>query len=172
MSKKRSENTSLDKGAHLRPRFELHTELGVPAVLERVRVMLEENQDVQGLVLDSGRIELTLVEEKVRFWSPQLTIDAEPKESGAGSVLRARFGPHPHIWTLYMALYSTSVAFAIGCIMYGASQWVVGAEPWSLLLIPVSVVPSALVYGASYVGQGLGALQMQELRSLVERAIA
>lgn len=142
------------------------------AVLERLRKRVDGSEDVLGLVLDSGRIELTLNEKKIRFWAPQLTIDAEAQEEGDGTVLRARFGPHPHVWTLYLALYATSVALAIGCAMFGISQWMVDSEPWGLYLIPVGVVFSALVYGASYVGQGLGALQMQELRSLVERAIA
>lgn len=162
---------ALDRKAHLRPRFELTTEIDVPAVLARVRAVLEQSEQVIGMALDTGRIELTLNEEKIRFWSPQLTIDAEPREEGTGTILKARFGPHPHVWTLYLALYATSVALATGCIMFGVSQWMVGAEPWALYLSPLSVILSALVYGASYVGQGLGALQMQELRSLVERAI-
>lgn len=162
----------LDRRAHLRPRFDLTTEIDLPGVLERLRSRIERSDDVLGLVLDSGRIELTLNETKVRFWSPQLTIDAETRESGTGTVLHARFGPHPHVWTLYLALYATSVALAIGCAMFGISQWMVDSEPWALYLIPISVVSSALIYGASYVGQGLGALQMQELRSLVEREIA
>ncbi|MEM9553608.1 MAG: hypothetical protein AAGC60_05065 [Acidobacteriota bacterium] len=163
---------SLDRKAHLRPRFELTTSLEVDSVLDRVRAALAESDDAMGMVLDSGRIELTPHEDTVRFWSPQLTIDAERRDSGDGTVLRARFGPHPHVWTLYLALYATSVSLAIGCIMYGASQWMVGSEPWGLYLTPLALILSALVYGASYVGQGLGSLQMQELRSLVERAIA
>lgn len=161
----------LDRKAHLRPRFELTSELDVTSVLDRVRSAVGQNQQADGMVLDSGRIELTLNDEKIRFWSPQLTIDAEADERGSGTVLRARFGPHPHVWTLYLALYATSVALAIGCVMFGVSQWMVGAEPWGLYLTPLAVVLSALVYGASYVGQGLGALQMLELRSLVEQAI-
>jgi hypothetical protein len=162
---------ALDRRAHLRPRFELVTELDLETVLARLRAMLAESDELLGLVLDSGRIELTLNEKRIRFWAPQLTIDAEAREEGTGTLLRARFGPHPHIWTLYLALYSTSVALAIGCIMFGASQWMVGEEPWAFYLTPLAVVLSALVYGASYVGQGLGALQMQELRSRVERAL-
>lgn len=47
----------------------------------------------------------------------------------------------------------------------------VGSKPWGLYLIPISFVLSGLVYGASYVGQGLGSLQMMELRSFVESAL-
>jgi len=122
------------------------------------------------MVLDTGRVELLTSEEKVRFWSPQLTIDVE--EEGDGALLHARFAPHPHVWTLYVMLYSTSLAFFVGCVMFGISQWMVGSEPWGLYLIPAAFVLSGLVYGASYVGQGLGSLQMLELRSFVETALS
>jgi hypothetical protein len=121
------------------------------------------------MVLDTGRIELIFSEEKVRFWFPQLTIDVETE--GDGSILRARFGPHPHVWTLYVMLYSTSLAIFVGCVMFGISQWMVGSRPWGLYLSPAALILSGLVYGASYVGQGLGSLQMQELRSFVEKAL-
>ena len=114
--------------------------------------------------------ELIFSEEKVRFWFPQLTIDVEAESDGA--ILRARFGPHPHVWTPYVMLYSTSLAILIGCIMLGISQWMVGSRPWGLYLTPASFILSGLVYGASYVGQGLGSLQMLELRSFVEIRIA
>ena len=55
--------------------------------------------------------------------------------------------------------------------MLGISQWMVDSQPWGLYLTPVSFILSGLVYGASYVGQGLGSLQMLELRSFVERAL-
>lgn len=161
--------TPLDRKAHVRPRFELTTEIDKESVLDRVRAAIKRSDLARGMVLDSGRIELICAEDRVRFWSPQLTVDTEAGERG--TVLRARFCPHPHVWTLYLALYATSVAFAIGCIMFGISQWMVGSEPWSLLLTPFSLILSGLVYGASFVGQGLGALQMQELRGFLERAI-
>lgn len=152
-----------------RPRFELTVGLPVAEVLERFRGALGRSEQVRGLALDYGRVELTCSENEVRFWSPQLTIDVV--EEGEGARLRARFGPHPHVWTLYVALYSTSLAFAVGCVIFGISQWMVDDQPRALILIPVSFVLSGLVYGASYVGQGLGSLQMQELRNFVETAL-
>jgi len=143
--------------------------LDAASVLERIRSALEGSTRVSGMVLDTGRIELICSEEKVRFWFPQLTIDVE--EEGDGAILRARFSPHPHVWTLYMMLYSTSLAILIGCIMFGISQWMVGSQPWGLYLTPAAFILSGLVYGASYVGQGLGSLQMMELRSFVETAL-
>lgn len=160
---------SSDLKAQPRPRFNLSVDLDVPSVLERIRSGLERNTNLSGMVLDTGRIELIFSEEKVRFWFPQLIIDVEAE--GDGSILRARFGPHPHVWTLYVMLYSTSLAILIGCIMLGISQWMVGSQPWGLYLTPASFILSGLVYGASYVGQGLGSLQMLELRSFVERAL-
>lgn len=143
--------------------------LDVPTVLERIQSALDRSDRVSGMVLETGRIELICSEEKVRFWFPQLTIDVD--KEGDGARLRARFAPHPHVWTLYVMLYSTSLAILIGCVMFGISQWMVGANPWGLYLVPISFVLSGLVYGASYVGQGLASLQMLELRSFVEAAL-
>jgi hypothetical protein len=126
--------------------------------------VIPEGQQIGLMVFSSDR-DFTLWPDP----GTQLTIDVETE--GDGSILRARFGPHPHVWTLYVMLYSTSLAIFIGCVMFGISQWMVGSRPWGLYLSPAALILSGLVYGASYVGQGLGSLQMQELRSFVEKAL-
>jgi hypothetical protein len=75
-----------------------------------------------------------------------------------------RFGPDPHVWTLYVALYAVAVFGAFVCLAFGISQWVAGGSPWVLYLSPLSVVLAGLVYGAAYVGQGLGSDQMYRVR--------
>ena len=57
------------------------------------------------------------------------------------------------------------------CVTFGISQWVAGDAPWVLALLPLAVVLPGLVYGAAYVGQGLGSDQMFALRAFLERAV-
>lgn len=122
------------------------------------------------MVLDAGRIELTVSDADRHVWSPQLTIDVESVDEEHAR-LTARFGPHPHIWTLYVWLYALSVFFAIACAVWGASQSILGRSPWALYLTPIAVVFAGLVYGASFVGQGLGSEQMYRVRAFLDDAL-
>lgn len=153
-----------------RPRFELRCARPPAAVLDAIRRALSEADSLRGLVIPPSRVELTVPHAERHLWSPQLTVDVTP--DGEGSRIRARFGPDPHIWTLYVALYSLSVVFALGCLMVGVSQWVAGQSPWALYLTPLALVLAGLVYGASFVGQGLGSEQMYRLRSWLEARVA
>ncbi|MBX3247420.1 MAG: hypothetical protein KF901_09580 [Myxococcales bacterium] len=152
-----------------RPQFELRSPLGRDVALERLRQALRASATLRGMVLPHGRVEVTVVPAAQRVWSPQLAVDVD--DAPSGSVLRARFGPHPHVWTLYMALYGVCTMLAIACLVLGASQVTMGASPWGLYLTPIAAVLAGLVYGAAYVGQGLGADQMYELRRFVEDCV-
>lgn len=154
-----------------RPRFERTVPLPRDEVLARVRAALGRAPSIRGLVLPTGRIELTVAEAEQHVWSPQLTVDVVDGPEESGSTLRARFGPHPNVWTLYVALYAVSVFFAIACAVYGASQAILDRTPWALWLTPIAVVLAALVYGASFVGQGLGSEQMYRVRAFLDAAV-
>lgn len=153
-----------------RPRFESCVPIALDDVLQRVRVALESSSRIRGMVLPSGRIELTVSDDDRHVWSPQLTIDVSPSGESE-SRLVARFGPHPHVWTLYVGLYALSVIFAVCCAVWGASQIVLGESPWALYLAPIAVVFALLVYGASFVGQGMGSEQMYRVRAFLEAAL-
>lgn len=51
-------------------------------------------------------------------------------------------------------------------------QHTIGQAPWSLLIVPAAAALFGFVYGATLIGQGLGAEQMYLMRSLVDRACA
>lgn len=153
-----------------RPRFDLELPAPPSEVLRAVREALEMSPEVHGLVLDDdGKIELMLTEERVRFWSPQLS--ALVSESDRGTQLKARFGPHPHIWGLFLAGYALGMLLTCACLLFGIVQLFLDMTPWGLWATPLALMITALTYGAAYVGQGLGAGQMHDLRRFLERAL-
>ena len=56
--------------------------------------------------------------------------------------------------------------------IFGLVQLSIGQSPWALLVAPGTAVLGALVYGASFVGQGLGSEQMYFLRATLTESVA
>lgn len=114
--------------------------------------------------------------ERVRhFWSPYLYLEAQvcdPDDEYAPEhpCVHGRFAPHPHLWTMFMAIYGVLGMCALGGLMYGVSQWWLGWTPWALAVAPAALALIGFVYGAAFIGQGLGASQMYELRSFLDEA--
>lgn len=122
---------------------------------------------VRGWV-QAGQAELHLAKSE-RFFTPVLHLDLAQEEGRR--VLVGRFGPLPQVWILFMGIYFLLGIAGTAGLMYGASQWMLGREPWALLGAPVAVALAAFTYGAAFIGQGLSAEQMYELRCWVERSL-
>lgn len=149
-----------------RPRFELVTKLSPEEIQRRVRVFLRQEGRMRGVALPD-RIELSMANQELRFWSPQIVVDMKATDDGAR--LDARFGPDPYVWGMYFLSYVGLTVVTFLCIAWGISQMILGRSPTGLYLAPAGAVVAGLVYGASYVGQGLGSEQMYLLRAtLVE----
>ena len=116
-----------------------------------------------------GRIELTIPPPEQHLWSPQLTVDVT--EESEGSSLSARFGPHPHVWTMYMGVFAILLTGTFVSVVFGFSQWVIDQSPWALYLTPALALAAGLVFGAAFVGQGLSAEQMYLLRTTLTAAV-
>ena len=63
-----------------------------------------------------------------------------------------------------------STVFGVPLLLV-AVQLLLGEAAWALYCAPVALVAAALVYGASYVGQGLATAQMYELREFLEETV-
>jgi hypothetical protein len=149
-----------------RPRFELRSRLSPDALADRMNRFLREAEDMRGIAF-ATRIELAITGADHHFWSPQLV--AEVTESEGGSRIDARFGPDPYVWAMYVLSYVALGLLALLALAFGASQSIVGETPTAFLALPVLAVLAGLVFGASFVGQGLGSDQMYRLRAkLVE----
>lgn len=145
----------------VRPRFELSSALSPDEIGTRVKAQLEHESRLRGLVLP-GRIELTVCAEDQHLWSPQLTVDVHQAERG--SQMRARFGPHAHVWTMYMALYGVVICFSLAALVGGSAQLTLGQTPWAFWGAAVGAFAGGLIWLLAFVGQGFGGDQMYALR--------
>ena len=102
------------------------------------------------------------------FWSPYLNLEVEDEPDG--SAIRGRFSPHPNVWTLFMGVYLLLTLAGLAGLSYGIVQLTLGETPWAFIAVPLSVAIFGFVYGATLIGQGLGAEQMYLMRSLVDQA--
>lgn len=153
----------------MRPRFRVPVRGDAQSARRRLQAALK----AEGCRLKGGRVgerfELTVPDEDRHYWSPHLSLvfDDEDGELTA----EGRFGPHPHVWTMFVAIYAHVVFIGIAGAMYGFSQWMVGEHPWALWALPITALLAALVYLSAFYGQGLGSDQMYELRAFVEEVL-
>jgi hypothetical protein len=71
---------------------------------------------------------------------------------------------------MFMGVYILLAIAALGGFSYGIVQLTLGQSPWAFWIVPASVALFGFVYGATLIGQGLGAQQMYVMRTLVDRA--
>lgn len=107
-------------------------------------------------------------DESRTFWSPYLNLEVEDEPDG--SAIRGRFSPHPNVWTLFMGVYILLAIAALAGLSYGIVQFTLGQTPWAFFVAPAAATLFGFVYGATLIGQGLGAEQMYRMRSLIDQA--
>ena len=146
-----------------RPSFELRSKLPPEELARRLREHLKTTSSIRGLALKE-RIELSIAGDDLRFWSPQLVAEMTPDEDG-GALVHGRFGPDPYVWALYLLSYGALSVLALLALCFGIAQWSIGQTPTALYATLVLAVLAGLVFGVSFIGQGLGAEQMYLLRS-------
>lgn len=152
----------------MRPRFEFQVPVDAARWLGAVRDELDADRDLcRGQTFRHHAVVEMRAAAK-HFWSPYLNLDVE--DEPGGSVVRGRFAPHPHVWTLFMAVYILLGIVFLAGIVWGFVQYTMGEAPWGALVAPAAVGLFGFVYGATLIGQGLGAEQMYTMRALVDRA--
>lgn len=152
----------------MRPRFELQLPVARERWLNALRALLEtEPGSLRGQVFRKHAV-VQMGDKEKTFWSPYLNLEVEDEPDG--SAIRGRFSPHPNVWTMFMGVYILLAIIALGALSYGIVQLTLGESPWAFLIVPASVAMFGFVYGATLIGQGLGAEQMYAMRSLIDRA--
>jgi hypothetical protein len=151
----------------MRPRFEFQLPVARERWLEALGSALQHDAaSLRGQVFRKHAV-VEMRDGHRTFWSPYLNLEVEDEPDG--SAIRGRFSPHPHVWTMFMAVYIFLAIVALGGLSYGMVQYTLGQSPWSLLIAPAAVALFGFVYGATLIGQGLGAEQMYTMRSLIDR---
>ncbi|GAB4207907.1 MAG: hypothetical protein OHK0013_25890 [Sandaracinaceae bacterium] len=130
--------------------------------------LIEGSARLRGLALEE-RLELGIDGKENHFYSPQLVVRVAPE--GNGARLEAHFGPDPYVWAFYVMGSGGLTVLTFFATMFGIGQWMVGQTPTALLVAPGAAVLAGLVYGASFVGQGLGSEQMYFLRHALVEAV-
>lgn len=158
------------KRPRMRPTFRQTLERPAERILETMRERLASPDcPVAGLVA-RRHVELTTVRARRHFWSPVLVVEVD-EDATDGPAIRGRFAPHPNVWTGFMAIYGLLALGALGATMFGLAQAMLHWTPWALLGVPLALALAGFTYGAVFIGQGLGADEMYELRSFVDRCI-
>lgn len=155
----------------VRPTFDLTVALSTHEAMARIKAhLVRESESVAPVMVREQIVELAPHPSVVHMWSPQLRLELSDVEGGTD--IRARFSPHPHVWTFYMAIHAFGAFGTIGAGVFGLSQHLAGQSPWALWALPISPVLAALVWALAFVGQALGAEQMYALRRFVDEALA
>jgi hypothetical protein len=159
-------DTSRSKLPRARPRYEFESDLAPERIVEEVRAFFRSNDLIKGLALPH-RIEMAYSGDEQHIWSPQLIADLHVE--GSKTRLSVRFGPHPHVWGMYVGGYFILGTLGLLALSYGFSQLTIGQSATAFLAVPVLLLLLGLLYGASFVGQGLGFDQMVRLRDALQR---
>jgi hypothetical protein len=159
-------DTRRTKLPRARPRYELESDLPPERIVEEVRAFFRTNDLIKGLAL-THRVEMAFSQDEQHIWSPQLIADL--RVEGSTTRLSVRFGPHPHVWGMYLAGYFMLGTLSLIALSYGFSQLTLGQSPTAFFVLPGAALLFGLLYGASFVGQGLGFDQMVRLRDALQR---
>ncbi len=137
-----------------------------PQKLRRTRVPGGGGRDT---VRERDVFVLTVPEGEQRLWSPWLTVEVTPKDTGAH--LFARFGPHPTVWTGFAFGYLALSVALIFSLAFAAALFITKAEPWSLTISAASLALMLVMGWISQVGQRLARGQMETLRAELLAAV-
>jgi uncharacterized integral membrane protein len=152
----------------MRPRFELQLPVARERWLGILGTLLKTDPGcLRGQIFKKHAVVLVCDQQRT-FWSPYLNLEVEDEPDG--SAIRGRFSPHPNVWTMFMGVYILLAIAALAGLSYGIVQLTLGQSPWGFWIVPTSVALFGFVYGATLIGQGLGAEQMYTMRSLIDRA--
>ncbi|MCB9878183.1 MAG: hypothetical protein H6835_11345 [Planctomycetes bacterium] len=162
------------KAPRIRPQFEL----ALPLLPERFYVALEQalarpDANCRGLRYgdgDGGGVILRRLERDQHVWSPALYVHVERDDEG-GHRVHGRFSPSSPVWTAFVAIYLVLACVGIACACYGGAQLTMDHAPWAFVGVPIALLLAGFTYGAAFIGQGLGADDMHQLRCFVERVV-
>lgn len=156
----------------MRPRFTVDVACDAAAVVETLRQHIGESDPPLEGHFDVARCALRIPEPRLSLWSPELDLTFEPLGPGSdppeGVRVRCMFAPRPSVWTGFVFLYAMLGLCGLSGAFYGLAQLSLGEPAWGFAVPAAALVLMAAVYASSFVGQGLAASQMYELRRYLD----
>lgn len=154
----------------MRPPFRLALPVEAACLMSEVESRLASPHAALTGAVMRRHVELTVREPERHFWSPQLSVDVLEEEGT--TVLRGRFGPQPHVWTLVMGAYGACLMVALFATVFGLSQWNLGWPPWALWGLAPSAAGAGLLYLSSLAGQRAADPQMRALETFFRDCVS
>ena len=156
-----------------RPRQRPRLELPVPLPVHRVSALLVEGLGDPACPCEGSVTRqhawIHIRDSDRHFWSP--TLDLSLEGGPEGTVLRGRFGPHPSIWTLFVFIYAALGVLGTIATVFGLSQLSLHQAPWAFAAAGGCFALIGFVYGAAFIGQGLGGEQVVQIRLFLDRSV-
>lgn len=157
------------KKVQIRPRYTFSTPLKKEGVLVKLKEALANNATGLNGKFVKPLVVIYINETNRHFWSPELTLDVEEKESE--TEIRCTLGPCSSLWTMFATFYGFSVLVGVAGLILGFSQLSLGMNTHGFWLVPVSILLLASAYGIALTGQKLAYEQMLKLRSFIKKAL-
>lgn len=159
----------------MRPRFAVDVACDAETLVGALRERIELADPPLEGHFDPAHCLLRVPAERRYFWSPELDLTFEPlEEAGAprpGVRVRCLFAPSPPVWTGFVFVYAVLGLVGLAGGVLGLAQLASGATPWGLAVPPAALALFGFVYGATFIGQGLAATQMYEMRSYLDACL-
>ncbi len=158
-----------DSNLRIRPRFRLEVPYSPEILKEKIRLALDINDEMcKGNIVDNHVI-LKIPISQQHYWSPMLTIDLEPIDSG--SLIRGLFGPKPEIWTMFVFFYSAIGFLTLMGLIFGFSQLMLKMNAYGLWAVPAGGSLLIGLFVISKFGQRLGQKQMHQLKEFLDNSL-
>lgn len=153
----------------VRPRFKQVMDLPPDALRDRIVSHIGDENERFEVKCFPGFICIRIHADDQHFWSPRLHLSLEEAGPGRTSI-QGTYGPNANVWSIFFFAY-----LIVGCLtsaagIFGISQWIIGARPWSFWLMGAGAAGLAALYLAAQTGQKLGAQQTFLLHQAYESA--
>lgn len=147
----------------LRPRFKFDVNHDNEDLLS----LFEETKTTQTDFVVSridDHVFIRIPKQKQHFWSPQLHLEINKKETEDGSTIYGLFGPNPTVWTMFMFLHFFVACLFIGFSIWAYTNWSLGnSYSLQLFIALLTVVVWFALYFGGRMGKKTGMGEMHEL---------
>jgi hypothetical protein len=159
----------------MRPRFAVEVSCDAETVVWSLREHIGDADPPLEGYFDRAHCVLGIPASRRHAYSPELDVTFEAIDSGGswpgGVRVRCLLGPRPAIWTGFVFVYIVLGLLGVGGGLYGLAQLSLGEPGWFLFAPLAALALIGGVYGSTFIGQGLAATQMYELRRYLDECL-